>query len=137
MMMKKPPRIKSEVEECPVFITSQILGKRWTILVLQSLMTPNAAEGLRFNQIQKDLVWVSPKVLTQRLRELESEEIVTRVVNAKSIPPSVIYTLTLKGEALRGVLTHMQQWGMEYGGRQTTQCIGTGFAHCDGCRGKS
>ncbi len=134
--MTKQPRIRSEVEDCPVFITSQILGKRWTILVLQSLMTPCASGGLRFNQLQKDLGWVSPKVLTQRLRELEAQEILNREVDATNIPPTVTYKLTLKGEALRGVLTHMQQWGMEYSGPKTEHCLGSGFAHCDGCRKK-
>ncbi|MHA1577647.1 MAG: winged helix-turn-helix transcriptional regulator [Candidatus Thorarchaeota archaeon] len=133
--MEDQPRIRSEVEGCPVFITSQILGKRWTILVLQTLMTTRASNGLRFNELQKDLSWISPKVLTQRLRELEAEGILNRFVDAKNIPPKVTYQLTQKGESLRIVLTHMQQWGMEHGGSKTEQCLGNGFSQCQGCRG--
>ena len=133
--MDTQPRIRSEVEGCPVFVTAQILGKRWSILVLQSLMTPRASNGLRFNELQKDLSWISPKVLTQRLRELEAEGILNRIVDAENIPPKVTYNLTHKGEALRGVLTHMQQWGMEHGDKKTEHCLGSGFAHCQGCRG--
>ena len=79
--MDTQPRIRSEVEGCPVFVPAQILGKRWAILVLQSLMTPRASNGLRFNELQKDLSWISPKVLTQRLRELEAEGILNRIVD--------------------------------------------------------
>jgi DNA-binding HxlR family transcriptional regulator len=128
------PRVKEDVEGCPVYITSKILGKAWTILVLQSLMAPYARKGLRFNQIQKDLSWVSPKILSQRLKELKQEDIISREVNAEFIPPHVIYKLTRKGEALRGVLTMIQQWGVKHGGQQTKKCLGKGFSHCDGCR---
>ncbi|MFW9800827.1 MAG: winged helix-turn-helix transcriptional regulator, partial [Candidatus Thorarchaeota archaeon] len=73
--MQVSKRSKQDVENCPVFIASSILGKRWTLLILQTLMTHEATGGLRFGQIQSHLDWVSPKVLTQRLRELEDEMI--------------------------------------------------------------
>ena len=71
-------RSKEAVESCPVFIASRILGKRWTILILQSLMTPSAQDGLRFNEIHKSLDWISAKVLSGRLKELVNEGIVKR-----------------------------------------------------------
>ncbi len=128
------PRVKADVEGCPVYITSGILGKKWTILILQTLMAPRAKEGLRFNEIQKDLSWVSSKMLSQRLSELKDEEILTRTVDSSTIPASVSYKLTRKGEDLRGVLTMMQQWGMKHGGDKTGKCLGQGFSGCDGCR---
>ncbi len=130
---KQAPRVRKDVEGCPVYITSQILGKAWTILILQSLMPPFAQGGLRFNQLQKDLSWVSPKILSQRLKELALEGIINRNVDASSIPPKVTYTLTRKGEDLRGVLTMMQGWGKKHGGKHGA-CSGQGFDHCDGCR---
>ncbi|MHA1906957.1 MAG: winged helix-turn-helix transcriptional regulator [Candidatus Thorarchaeota archaeon] len=128
------PRVKEDVEGCPVYITSQVLGKAWTILILQTLMAPHSKNGLRFNQIQKDLSWVSPKILSQRLKDLTRDGILSREVNAEKIPPHVTYKLTKKGEDLRGVLTMMQNWGVKHGGEITTKCIGKGFSHCDGCR---
>ncbi len=127
-------RDRVAVESCPVFIASNILGKRWTILILQSLMRESARLGLRFNQLQKDLEWISPKVLTERLRELETEGILDRNVDASTIPPKVSYKLTIKGQDLRGVLTLMQQWGSKYGGEKTSICMGVGFEKCDGCK---
>jgi len=131
---KQTARIKQDVEGCPVYITSQVLGKAWTILILQTLMVPSAKGGLRFNQLQKDLSWVSPKILSQRLKDLAREDILRRTVDASSIPPRVTYTLTRKGEDLRGVLTMMQQWGVKHGGKKTEHCKGKGFTNCDGCR---
>ncbi len=128
------PRVKEDVVDCPVYITSQVLGKAWTILILQTLMAPQSENGLRFNQIQKDLSWVSPKILSQRLRELTEDGILSREVNAEKIPPRVTYRLTKKGEDLRGVLTMMQKWGMKHGGEKTARCTGDGFSQCDGCR---
>ncbi len=131
-----PPRVKEDVEHCPVFITSNILGKKWTILILQSLMSPRARDGLRFNELQKDLSWISAKMLSQRLSELQEEDILSRSVDSSQMPPHVTYTLTQKGEDLRGVLTMMQSWGMKHGGSNTSKCLGQGFSHCDGCRKK-
>ncbi|MHA1904575.1 MAG: winged helix-turn-helix transcriptional regulator [Candidatus Thorarchaeota archaeon] len=126
-------RNKLAVEKCPVFVTSQILGKRWTILILQALMMPKAQEGIRFSEIQRNLEWISPKVLTQRLRELENEMVLTRNVDATSIPPKVSYQLTAKGDDLREILTMLQQWGMKYGSSAPSVCNGVNFENCDGC----
>ncbi|MFQ5832869.1 MAG: winged helix-turn-helix transcriptional regulator [Candidatus Thorarchaeota archaeon] len=131
--MQIPKRSKQDVENCPVFIASNILGKRWTLLILQTLMTHEAAEGLRFGQIQSHLDWVSPKVLTQRLRELEHEMIITREVDASSIPAKVSYSLTNKGQDLRGIIQLMQNWGRKYGGDATAGCLGEDLEHCQSC----
>lgn len=121
---------------CPVFIATNILGKRWTILILQSLMTTPAMNGLRFNEIHKTLDWISAKVLSGRLKELVEEGLVTREVNPEVTPPSVTYTLTNKGEDLRSVLTLMQEWGKKHGGSRAADCLGPGFENCDVCKKK-
>jgi DNA-binding HxlR family transcriptional regulator len=131
-----PELIREDVERCPVFIASQVLGKKWAILVLQELMTPEARNGLRFNQIQKDLDWITPKVLIQRLRDLMKEDIIQRIVDSSTIPPKVWYELTEKGEGLRETLTSMQKWGRKFGGHITAACIRTNFEGCKDCRSK-
>jgi DNA-binding HxlR family transcriptional regulator len=129
-----PDFIREEVERCPVFIASQVLGKKWAILVLQELMTPEAQNGLRFNQIQGDLDWITPKVLTQRLRDLMAEDILQRTVDSSTIPPKVWYKLTEKGEGLRDTILSMQKWGRKFGGEITAACIRTNFEGCKACR---
>ncbi|NHJ15232.1 MAG: transcriptional regulator [Candidatus Thorarchaeota archaeon] len=128
-------RSKEAVERCPVYMASRILGKKWSILILQSLMKTREGRDLRFSQIQRDLDWVSPKVLTQRLRELESEDIIHRSVDSSTIPAKVSYSLTEKGEALRDILILMQEWGIEYGDESAKSCMGQGkgFTHCHSC----
>ncbi|TFG09162.1 transcriptional regulator [Candidatus Thorarchaeota archaeon] len=128
------PRDREAVESCPVFEASQILGKKWAILVLQTLMTPEADNGLRFNEIQKEVSWVSPKVLTQRLREFEDEALLLREVDASEVPVKVSYTLTAKGQDLTPVVEAMQKWGLKHGTAETSHCLGEGLRQCYGCR---
>ncbi|MFX1579605.1 MAG: winged helix-turn-helix transcriptional regulator [Promethearchaeota archaeon] len=127
-------RTKETVEMCPVFAASRILGKRWSILVIQVLLRPEAAIGMRFNEIQKELSWISPKVLTQRLRELQEQGILSRDVDVTSIPPKVWYTLTEKGRDLGPSLEAMQAWGMKHGGKVVAVCLGKGFNNCKECQ---
>lgn len=129
-----PKRTKSSVERCPVFIASQILGKKWAIIVLQELMTPEAKDGLRFNEIQRDLEWITPKVLSQRLADLVDQEMVSRTVDASVMPPKVSYRLTEKGEGLRTTIQSVQEWGRRFGGEITADCLGHGFERCHKCR---
>lgn len=131
-----PNLIRSDVERCPVFIASQVLGKKWAILILQELMVPKAKDGLRFSQIQKDLDWITPKVLTQRLRDLLKQGIIKRTVDSSTIPPKVWYKLTKKGEGLRETLTSMQKWGQKFGDDIIAACIRTDFDRCQDCESK-
>ncbi len=85
-------RTKESVEMCPVFAASKILGKRWSIIIIQVLLRPEAVIGMRFNELEKELSWISPKVLTQRLRELQENGILKREVDVSSMPPKVWYT---------------------------------------------
>jgi DNA-binding HxlR family transcriptional regulator len=125
---------RESIEMCPVFAAARILGKRWSILIIQVLLKPEAVIGMRFNEIQKELSWVSPKVLTQRLRELQESGIINRDIGVSSIPPKVWYSLTEKGRDLRPTLERMQEWGIRHGGKVVTVCMGRGFEHCHECQ---
>jgi DNA-binding HxlR family transcriptional regulator len=127
-------RTKEDVEMCPVFAASRILGKKWSILIIQVLLKPEALIGLRFNELHKELSWVSPKVLTQRLQELQENGILTREVDASNIPPAVWYTLTEKGRDLGPSLEAIQAWGQKHGGHVVAICERTGFANCHDCQ---
>lgn len=96
-------------------------------------MTPEAKHGLRFSEIQNEVSWISPKVLTERLRELEDEDLLLRDVDASEMPVKVTYSLTDKGRALERVLVEMQAWGREYGGEKAERCINEGFEFCHSC----
>ncbi|UCE10442.1 MAG: helix-turn-helix transcriptional regulator [Candidatus Thorarchaeota archaeon] len=130
----RPPRTRESVEGCPVFIAAQVLGKKWSILILQEMMFPEAKDGLRFSEIQRDLDWITPKVLSQRLSELKEMGIISRTVDPDMIPPSVTYKLTEKGMGLRDAIVAMQNWGRDHGHEVNDDCEGDNFVGCHDCR---
>ena len=100
---------KKELPECPVATTVQLIGSKWKLLILRDLM----ARPWRFNELHKDLEGISQKVLTDSLRQLEADGIVTRTVYAE-VPPRVEYSLSGLGESMRPILDAMQLWGERY-----------------------
>ena len=100
---------KEELPECPVATTVQLIGNKWKLLILRSLLV----RPWRFNELQKSLEGISQKVLTESLRSMESDGIVIRTVYAE-VPPRVEYSLSELGETLRPILDAMQAWGTDY-----------------------
>lgn len=103
---------KEEMPACPVATTVALIGSKWKLLILRNLM----ARPWRFNELKKDLNGVSQKVLTDSLRSLEEDGIVTRTVYPE-VPPRVEYALSDLGESMRPIIDVMQQWGLEYQAR--------------------
>lgn len=93
---------------CPVERTFSIIGSKWTVLILRELSSGTK----RFGQLKEKLHGISPKTLTQRLRELEREGILSRT-SYPEIPPRVEYRLTAKGKSLKVILMALAQWGAE------------------------
>jgi len=95
---------------CPRFEKAvEILSKRWTsLIVFQLLSGPQ-----RFVQIDHALPNLSGKVLSERLKELEQEGIVRRVVYPES-PVRIEYSLTDKGRALAPIFTEIAKWSAEW-----------------------
>jgi len=100
---------KSNLPECPVATTVQLIGSKWKLLILRNLMV----RPWRFNELKKSLDGISQKVLTDSLRALEADRIVVRTVFPE-VPPRVEYSLSETGESLRPVLKSMEKWGLEY-----------------------
>jgi DNA-binding HxlR family transcriptional regulator len=91
---------------CPIARTAQIIGGKWTILIIRDLST-----GVkRFNQLEHSLRGISPKTLSERLRSLEEEGILNRQTFAE-VPPRVEYLLTEKGRDLMPVIDSMRNYG--------------------------
>ena len=94
---------------CPVEYTASILSNKWKCLILRDLI-----EGTkRFNELNKSIIGISAKVLTENLRELENDGIVIRKTYAV-VPPKVEYSLSLKGEALKPIIDLMKEYGNKY-----------------------
>ena len=95
--------------ECPVLATARIVSGKWTLLVLRDL-----ADGTcRFSELQRSLAGISPRTLSQRLRQLEDEGIIVRHAHAET-PPRVDYRLTPKGRDLVPIVEAMREYGSRW-----------------------
>lgn len=102
-------RTKEELPECPVATTVSLIGSKWKLLILRNLLV----RPWRFNELKKNLEGISQKVLTDSLRSMEEDGIITRTVYPE-VPPHVEYALSDLGESMRPILLAMQDWGTEY-----------------------
>ena len=92
--------------DCPVLATAEIVSGKWTLLLLRDL----AAGQRRFSELERSMSGISPRTLSQRLRVLEDQGIVSRA-SFPEMPPRVEYRLTEKGEALTPILEEMRRYG--------------------------
>lgn len=99
---------KNELPPCPVATLLVLIGTKWKVLIVRDLLTGTK----RFKELQRS-VGCSQKVLTDNLRELETNGLVSRKVYAE-VPPRVEYSMTKLGATLEPVLNAMAKWGTEY-----------------------
>lgn len=102
-------KTKEELPACSVATTVSLIGSKWKILIMRNLLV----RSWRFNELKKDLDGISQKVLTDSLRSMEDDGIVTRTVYAE-VPPRVEYALSPLGESMRPIMDAMEKWGTEY-----------------------
>ncbi len=100
---------KDELPDCPVQTTVQLIGSKWKLLILRNLLQ----RPWRFNELHKNLAGISQKVLTDSLRSMEADGIVSRTIYAE-VPPRVEYALSPLGESMRPVIDAMEAWGAAY-----------------------
>lgn len=87
----------------------EIIGSKWTALILRDLATGSK----RFGEIQELVGNINPRTLSQRLDGLEKQKIITKR-SYSEVPPRTEYTLTRKGQDLVPVLQQMAHWGNKY-----------------------
>ena len=105
MVMKK----KEELPDCPVATTVSLIGSKWKLLIMRNLLV----RPWRFNELRKSLDGISQKVLTDSLRSMEEDGIITRTVYPE-VPPRVEYALSGLGESMRPIITAMESFGTDY-----------------------
>lgn len=91
---------------CPLEGVIHLIGKKWT---LQLIAIIGNNKKIRFKEIMEKLECISPKSLTDRLKELEKERLVKREAYAE-IPPRVEYSLTKDGMELRNNIMQLMKW---------------------------
>ena len=100
---------KEEMPTCPVATTVALIGSKWKLLIMRNLLV----RPWRFNELKKDLEGISQNVLTDSLRSMEADGIITRTVYPE-VPPRVEYALSELGESMRPIMKSMELWGLDY-----------------------
>jgi DNA-binding HxlR family transcriptional regulator len=98
-----------ELKSCPIETTFRIIGKRWTVLIIREILRGHT----QFNRFMENIEGITPKVLTERLRELEGLGMIRRKIVSK-YPIRVEYSLTDAGEGLEQVLLSAASFSMKY-----------------------
>ncbi len=98
-----------ELKSCPIETTFKIIGKRWTVLIIREILRGNT----HFNRFMKNIDGITPKVLTERLRELERLGIIRRRI-VSEYPVKVEYSLTELGRGFEPVLLSAASFSMKY-----------------------
>ncbi|MEW5841043.1 helix-turn-helix domain-containing protein [Nitrososphaera sp.] len=91
---------------CPVIDIWEVLGRRWSLLILKNLSTK---ETIRFNELKRALAGISSTVLSERLLELEREGLVSKKIYPE-VPPRVEYSLTPQAKELEVVIKELARW---------------------------
>jgi DNA-binding HxlR family transcriptional regulator len=109
--MTDAPSISAPYDmRCPIARTLDIVGERWTILILRDLVV---AGPRKFQDFERSLAGISPNTLSTRLKRLEEAGIVERRFYEQH-PPRAEYVLTEKGSELRPVLKALLAWGQRH-----------------------
>jgi len=100
---------RGAVGGCPAAACFELLGRKWTGYILWALR-----DGpLRFTQLLEAVPGITDRVLSMRLRQLETAEVVTRR-QFEEVPPRVEYALTRKGRDLAPVIAEMERWSRQW-----------------------
>lgn len=92
--------------DCPFIFALSLMGKRWKPAILWKM-----TEGCyRFGEFKREIPQISEKMLTQHLRELETDGLITRTIYPE-MPPRVEYALTTLGSSLQPILEQLNNWG--------------------------
>lgn len=94
---------------CPMHNVMRVLGGRWKIALLYFIHR----EHNRFSLLQRKMPFITAKMLSQQLKELEEDQLILRKVYAE-VPPRVEYFLTVKGQSLLPVLEDLYNWGEQH-----------------------
>lgn len=102
--------VNKELPQCPVATTVGIIGNKWKLLILRNLLVGPQ----RFTDLLNGIENISKKVLTENLRSLEDDGIISRKVYPDEIPVKVEYSLSEMGETLKPIFDVLTDWGNNY-----------------------
>ncbi|WP_406660958.1 helix-turn-helix domain-containing protein [Methanolobus sp. ZRKC3] len=116
------------MKDCTIYKTVDIIGKKWTLCILLELYKGEQKQK-RFNELKNKLQDVTPKTLSIRLKELEDQGLVRKVVDSSSIPIKSEYSLTESGEEFLNIIDNIKKWGLKWK-FENQECAGSNCKLC-------
>ena len=100
-------------KSCTVYQTADFIGKKWTMLVLLELHKGKSSTR-RYSELKKRLPDITPKMLSLRLKELEKEGLVKKIVDASEFPVKSSYSLTNSGKDFIKIIKGIKMWALKW-----------------------
>lgn len=102
-------KIEKTQKSCTLKDVLDVIGGKWSMPIIYNL----SKGKMRFKEIERTIEGINTRMLVKELKNLEANGIITREVFA-TVPPTVEYALTTKGDKLLPSIKSLHQWGMEY-----------------------
>lgn len=100
--------MKKDKKICPVEHSVQLLGGKWKLPIIHALVK---TEIIRFKELERMIIGITPKMLTTQLRSLEADGLVERKIYA-TVPPTVEYKLSEVGKSIKPMIEELEKWGL-------------------------
>lgn len=102
-------KTKKNEERCALQDILTIIGGKWSMSIIYALFPGKK----RFSELERLIPGINTRMLVKELKNMEANGIVVRQVFA-TVPPTVEYTLTVKGQKLEPIISQLMQWGVEF-----------------------
>jgi DNA-binding HxlR family transcriptional regulator len=114
--------------KCTVYKTVDFIGKRWTLLILLEMYKHD--NSMRYTDIKNSIPDITPKILSSRLKELESEGLISKKVKTVTFPVKCEYNLTGSGKDFIDIIKDIKYWALKWnlknkqcGNQDCSECI--------------
>ena len=111
---------------CEVIGAGKLLGKKWSIAIVQELFFEKKAG---FNKLKKSLKKIYPRILSYRLKELEAARLIKKTLCQKNNLDYSAYSLTKKGKEFQRIINDLKKWGVKWE-NTGTECLCTKCSEC-------
>lgn len=100
-------------EECTVYKTMEYLSKKWSLIILLEIYKGKNNQK-RYSEIKNNISNISPKILSNRLKELEREGIINKKIDTSSFPVKCEYSLSDSGEDIIKIIKEIKKWSLKW-----------------------
>ena len=99
-------------ETCTIYRTIDFISKKWTLLILLELYKTQGKK--RYSELKQSLLDITPKILSNRLRELEKQGLITKYIDTNGFPIKCEYTLTDSGKDFIRIIKDIKKWSLQW-----------------------